>query len=489
MKKFMENRKYVIALSVFIYVAVSAFFVIMSYGVYNVDEFYSLGSADLEFDTIYDRSVYMNGLVRLFSSLFGRSYYVFRMIPELIGAVSYGCALYLMSKLCKKNSSILIGSLAVTFNALILFNHIYVRHYAVQELVYMIGLFFVYKYVKSTNKLKIAYLLIFVVIAKKYRIYTGDESGMALYAISLIMCIMAVLSKWLPKILYNKYIWIVAIIGWSILEEFVILLKKQMIHYSQDSILEWIHYVLSFYQTDMFTYFLFLLFVDLVVVIAIVTTFFRLVKVKFEDKQDLFLLVYICLPIIAYFSFFFNNNLLRTFIPYMTAGIVLLAYFLDGIAGKKKIGLGVLVALNTIFSFYPFPQGLVEFWSDPRVGEEIYSRDYQTWLDEARAAEQEGYEIIPMLTLTHEEHYFDIDAEISLTILDEDNNLIHEDDELESMLSQLMESGEKYVLIVDPLGKDALVRIGIYDYLKETYKHSLYDDRLYEEGLSIFYIE
>ena len=94
-----------------------------------------------------------------------------------------------------------------------------------------------------------------------------------------------------------------------------------------------------------------------------------------------------------------------------------------------------------------------------------------------------------MLTLTHEEHYFDIDAEISLTILDEDNNLIHEDDELESMLSQLMESGKKYVLIVDPLGKDALVRIGIYDYLKETYKHSLYDDRLYEEGLSIFYIE
>lgn len=489
MKEMMKKRESILGICIFLYVAVSAFFMVKSYGVYSIDEFYSLGSADLDFETAYNRTVYMNFLVRLFSKLFGQSFYVFKMIPEIMGGISFGCALYLMTKLCKKNSTILVGSVAITFNALILFNHIYIRHYVCQEMIYMIGMVLVYLYTESKSKFRIGFLLINLVVSLIYHNNTGDESGYAMVAIAAVMCIMALICKVLPKILGSKIIWSVAFLGWGIVEVFVILLKKQMIDYTSNGTLKWIHYVLSFYQTDMFTFVLFLILVDLSVVIALLAILFKLAKNKFEDEQPLFLLVYTCLPIIAYFSFFFNNNLLRTFNPYITAGIVIFAIFYDGLKGKIKGFLAMLVVVNLTFSYYPFPTGLVDFWSEPGVGEEIYTRNYNNIIDEAREAEQEGYEIVPMLTLTHQEHYFGLNPEISLTILDDNNKTIREDEEIVKILEELIASGEKYVLTADTLGRDVLVRIGWFEKLQDEYRHSLYDDSYSKAGLCVFYIE
>ena len=162
------KRRNVLVICILFYIMINAFLLVKSYGVYLIDEFYSLGSADLGFQTIYRRSIYINFLVSLFSKLFGKSYYVFKMIPEIVGFISFGCTLYLLNKLCKKDSSILIGSVALSFNALVLFNHIYIRHYVFQELVYMVGMVLVYKYTTENRKLRYIYLFIYFFIAIIY---------------------------------------------------------------------------------------------------------------------------------------------------------------------------------------------------------------------------------------------------------------------------------------------------------------------------------
>jgi hypothetical protein len=120
---------------------------------------------------------------------------------------------------------------------------------------------------------------------------------------------------------------------------------------------------------------------------------------------------------------------------------------------------------------------------------EIYFRDYQEWLDEGKRAADNGYTIVPMMTLLDEEYYFGLDTTESLTMLDEQNQRIRTDDEIVSEFERLMDSGNRYVVMIDTLGRDALIRVGLYDTLKEKYSHTLYYDKWYDDGMSIFYIE
>lgn len=489
---FKDNRRTVLLGCFLLYIAVNVFFVISNYGAYSIDEFYSLGSANLSVSTMYNRASYINALIRLLSRLFGSSYYIFKMIPMAAGLLSYCCVMYLADKMCSKSGTFWIISLAFTFNGLILFNHLYIRHYVFAEAAYMLSMVFLYRYAaeSKTNRIRFLYLAIFVIPNFLYYKFTNDSSGTALLAITLVVLIAVLVQNYLDKIFYNKYLWVIAIVLLGIMEAFVILLKKQMIDYASNATLNQIHALLSFYQTDIFVYVLFLIFANLAVVIAAGSIVIRLFRNRFEDKKMVFLVVYTILPMAAYFLFFFNNSLLRSYIPYMGAGFVILAYFIDSLnKAVWKRALVLLIAINAVFTFYPFPEGLAEFWHEPMIRKEVYIRDYQPWIDEAESAAEAGYTIIPMMTLIDEEYYFGLETGKSMTLLDEANITLFTDDELIQEFDELMNSGNKYVVMVDTLGRDALIRIGMFEELQEKYRHTLYDDKWYDAGLSIFYIE
>jgi hypothetical protein len=237
---------------------------------------------------------------------------------------------------------------------------------------------------------------------------------------------------------------------------------------------------------------IFLVTVYSAILIAVLGVMVSMFASKFENIKVTLLLIYTVLPMTAYVLFFFNNSLLRSYTPYMLAGYVILTYFIDKIDNKVWKNLILVVCiLNVMFTYYPFPNGIIEFWNEPMIRNEVYIKDYQGWIDEAKDAEKNGYTIVPMMTLIGEEYYFgiDIDMNQSLTMLDEQNERIMTDEEIVSEFEKMMMSDGKYVVMVDTLGRDALIRVGLYDILKDEYRHTLYYDKWYDDGMSIFYIE
>jgi hypothetical protein len=492
MLKLGNERKKITFACFLVYIIVNAILVICNYDAYAIDEFYSLGSANLDITTTYQYAPYINATIRVISSLFGSNYYLFKLLPMSMGFVSYCCAMYLVDKISHKTSTVVIVSLAITFNAILLCSHMYIRHYVFAEAAYMLSMVFLYKYAsEGSNKiLKYIYLVLFALPNCLYNHYTADSSGEVLWYLTIAMFVIIALQRYWNKILYSKLFWGITVIVLGIVEFFTILMKKQMIDYTSNSRLEKIYTVISFYQTDSFVYIQFLAFAYLAVVISIVAVIVKQFKSGFKDKGIVFLTVYTTIPIMAYIMFMFNNNMLRCYVSYMIAGYIILAYFLDSIEKKSyKIVLAVVLVVNTIFSYYPFPKGLIEFWSEPMLCKEIYYIDYKEWLEEGRAAADNGYTIVPMMTLLGEEYYFDFDTTESLTMLDEQNQRIRTDDEIVSEFERLMDSGDKYVVMIDTLGRDALIRVGLYDTMKEKYSYTLYYDKWYDDGISIFYIE
>jgi hypothetical protein len=491
MKK-INNKKNTVIACFIIYILVNAILVICNYGAYSTDEFYSLGSANLAIKTTYNQAPYINALVRALSRIFGSSYYVFKMIPMTAGFVSYCCAIYLVIKITKKSSTVVITSLAITFNALVMFNHLYIRNYVFAEAAYMLSMVFLYKYsVQKDNKVaRYGYLLLFVIPNGIYYYFTNDSSGDALLALTVVLLVVILLQNYMDKIFGNKIFCGFLLIILVVIESLVILLKKQMIDYTLYGILNDIHSVISFYQTDIFVFILYLMFAYLAVTASIAIVVVNIFKEHFENKKILLLTVYTIIPMMAYFMFMFNNSMLRCYISYMSAGFVIMAYAIDSLEKKiYEIAIVALLGVNTMFTYYPFPNGIIEFWHDPMIRSEVYIKDYQGWLDEAKEAADDGYAIVPMMTLLDEEYYFNLDTTESLTLLDEDNQTRFTDDEIVSAFERFMKSGDKYVVMVDTLGRDALIRVGLYDMLKEEYRYTIYYDKWYDDGMSIFYIE
>jgi hypothetical protein len=489
--KLNDKRNTLIACFI-IYIIVNAILVICNYGAYSTDEFYSLGSANLAIETTYNQAPYINALVRGLSRTFGSSYYVFKMIPMTAGFVSYCCAMYLVIKLTKKPTTVVITSLAITFNALVMFNHLYIRNYVFAEAAYMLSMVFLYKYSaqKDNKVVRYGYLLLFVIPNGIYYYFTNDSSGGALLALTVAVLLVIVLQNYLDKIFRNKVFWVFTFLILGAIECLAILLKKQMIDYTSYGILDNIHSVISFYQTDIFVFVLYLMFAYLAVTVSIVIVIVNSFRLHFKNKEILLLTVYTIIPMIAYFMFMFNNSMLRCYASYVPAGFVIMAYVID--TSEKKIFktvLVVLVGVNTIFTYYPFPNGIIEFWRDPMIRKEVYIRDYQDWIDEAKTAAEDGYTIVPMMTLLSEEYYFDFDTVESLTLLDEDNQTRFTDEEIVAEFDRLMNSGDKYAVLIDTLGRDALIRVGLYDVLKDKYQYTLYYDKWYDDGRSIIYIE
>lgn len=490
--KDINDKRKSLVLCFVIYIVVQAFLVINNYGSYTIDEFYSLGSANLSVHTTYNQAPYINGLVRLLSQVFGSSYYVFKMIPITAGFISYSCVMYLVCKLTQKTSTVWITSLAVTFNAFILLNHLNIRNYIFAEAAYMLSMVFLYKYSAENGKrgLSYLYLVLFLVPNVVYYRYTNDSSGGALLGLTLAILVIVFFQNYVDKIIRSRIFWIIAILVLGVVEIFVIAIKKPLIDYTSYSRLEKIHTVLTFYQTDKPIYVLFLVCADLAVAISVGYVIIKIFNGHFEDKKYVMLTAYTVIPMLAYLMFMFNNSMLRCFISYMGAGFVMLACFLDELRNKIIKGIIIVVlVINTAFTYYPFPQGIIEFWNDPLMRIEIYFRDYQEWLDEGKRAANNGYTIVPMMTLLDEEYYFGLDTTESLTMLDEQNQRIRTDDEIVSEFERLMDSGNRYVVMIDTLGRDALIRVGLYDTLKEKYSHTLYYDKWYDDGMSIFYIE
>lgn len=488
-----RNKKRLTLLGCFVvYAVVNIILLVNNYEAYSIDEFYSLGSANLSVNTTYGYAVYVNGLVRLLSQLCGNSYYIFKMIPLTAGFISYCCIMYIVSKQCYKMSTYWIVSLAVTFNGLILVTHLHIRHYVFAETAYMLGLVFLYKYAddKKCSKIRFVYLVLFVLSNFVYCKFTNDSSATSLMAVVTIVFILILLQDYLEKIFYNKFIWVIAIALLGIIEGSVILIKKQMINYERNPILNKIHGVISFYQEDKFIFVLFLIFAYLAVTIAIAGIVINLLKSRLADKKQVFLTVYIIVPVIAYFLLLFNNSMLRTYAIFMGAGYVLFAYFIDRLDNNiwKKVVICIL-AINAAFTFYPFPKGIVEFWRDPMMRKEIYIRDYGDWITEVKSAYMEGYTIIPLFTLMDEEYFFDLKVGKSLTLLDEQNNRRFTNEELMEEFETLMNSGDKYVVMADTLGCDTLIELGLFDVLKERYRYTLYDDKWYDVARCVFYIE
>jgi len=488
------NKRVALIICFIIFIIANVILIIINIDSYAFDEFYHIGSANLSFDTDYKRAIYINYLVKLFSQVFGGSYYTIRLIPLIVGLISFVCLLFLVSKLCESTLCIYISAFIMTFHSLFMFNHIYIRLYVFQELSYMVGALFLYFYSVHKEKYRIVYLILFELTMTLYAVFTNDSSAIAMLAIGITVGILIYFHKF--KLKYH-ILFPLSVICLLI----VFCIKNNYIYFKDNYIFDGIYDFLTFYiNKDIPVFLLFLLFAYTIPLWSILRfPGFNITSEKREQLYPLWLLAF--LPLLAYAILFYDNNLLRTFTPYMGAGVIICCVYIDHIKqNRSKLLIVIFIILGNICLSYP-EINIKNFWGEPSIKDETYLKYYGDLLNDLRLAEEEGYQIVTVLGMIQEEKYFNITPTISLTKVGDNNRIIVSERKFRFNLNKILLENSKITIIgerkfrnnfdkillensriaivVDQLGTDRLIEYDYYDLLINQFKYVEYDGFMY----------
>jgi hypothetical protein len=117
-----------------------------------------------QFENGYMRGAYVSFTVAVFFYLFGKTLFVAKLIPVLIGSINFLLFYFISKKLFKNNLFIYLGLLIFAFNPWSIFNHIYIRTYVFFELFLLLSIFIFIKILDAIKKNKNKALIIYFII-------------------------------------------------------------------------------------------------------------------------------------------------------------------------------------------------------------------------------------------------------------------------------------------------------------------------------------
>ena len=93
----------------YIYAFFSLSFIIRFNGYFAHDELYHLAASNAVFFAVsrYNRAPYLNLTIHFLSSVFGQNYFIYKLIPYVLGLISFSIFLYLIYHLSEHTYSII----------------------------------------------------------------------------------------------------------------------------------------------------------------------------------------------------------------------------------------------------------------------------------------------------------------------------------------------------------------------------------------------
>lgn len=445
------SKKIMVFISIVIFLVYRVLFLINHKGYFSFDEFYHISTLNRDYVTSYDRAPYINGMVKMLCKVLWQSDFIVKLVPLILGAISFGCALYLLYNIYDNSYWILIISIILIFVPYIANNHFYIRMYVFLEAIFMLDSLLFYNAVKKRDDGGCAYIALAVLLTTLYTIYTSDFSAKAILLIVATVSLYYFFYEDLISI-FKKYK-IVRIIGVIFLVcclSIVAYLVAVKQHWIRSSLLEseLALKVLgmnleTFYHAESPVFLKFIFLRNFYVSIPFLFSAIYICKRKDNTKKILFIVS--ILPLLGYIILLYNSHLIRTYMAFFPIVCIVAYLSFDKIKLSNKqywaLLIGVLVlSLN----------GTRSFWNSPGIANETGASNVGGAMKIVNNYEKQDYEIVSLMTYKTQTAYFDLlDIDISLNREDLKEELRRKDNTLTSFDA----SAKADILIIDELEK------------------------------------
>lgn len=493
-RKVQFNRKAVAWGSLIFFVVWRAFLIVHYEGWYAFDEMYHISSSNEEFFYLsqYTRAPYINNMIRLLSEVFGKSYYVYKLIPFLLSIVSVGVLLCVLYHLTTHTYSIIVFIFIICFHSVIIFNHLYIREYIWDEAVLstLVLLLYLLSRAEALSGRIVLYIL-YICLSMSLMVMQQSSHWISLAVAVFGICaivINGVLSKILPglkKQQYKMIIFISIIIIFLVSEVLLIALRSGVIElpFSSNVI-----NMIKKYEYQGYPYFTRNFYRGGIgLLIGVMAYGYYLVRYV-DDYSNNIIGIY-CLgvsPFIIYNMIWFDCFPMRIYASYLPV-LVLVAVLGFDLFPNRIIYKCLIAGFCMLMIIKPQSgMHLKEYIRVPYIYNETNFNNYGGLVEETQNAIEDGRRCICIWSNEHQEAAFEIDAEYTIALensINVANGYTRQD--MDNLLRYLKNKNESYVLMIGPHcdWKIGVLREGFLEELITLYPYNKYDKNAY-----IFYI-
>lgn len=469
-----EYRWIAIVLSSIMYLTVSTFMLTKYYMAYAIDEFYALASLNPNAENSYSRHPYINNMVAWLGQHIDDNYYAGKIIPYTVGILCFVFIMIMLAMMCKTNLAVLLGGFSYSFNSLILFNHLYIRHYVFAELAFIMfaaGLYVFYSK-KGHFVFRIIMLVLGCLADYLYITRTNDDSIWGFEMFTAVVLMLLVLHK-VIYFLFDK-----KIIRITIVSAVLIVLCGCVVFFGNDRLMQVIPAVFRVkfeqFKGDIPVFWCFAICVYSYVIVALIAFMFADNYNKMRQLYPVWILVFLASA--AYIVAFPYNYLVRTFTPYIGVGIAFAIGFWDNIVNKKilKCGLVCVVVLSTFLSYPNFNLRWF-FTGGAGVYEETSLENYEDIVSDIKEARDSGYAVASMMSFTSQNYVLGINPQYELSEFGDNNEELKSLEQVTTEIKELIDDGNKIVLVTSNFAGQLLGQTGLLEELKGQYEYRNYN--------------
>lgn len=468
-----KNRKYIIAAAALIYVFISVAFLVRNYMSYAMDEFYALASLAPDWNDGYTRHIYINKLVAWLGSNFGNNYYVMKSIPLVCGLLSYVFFMIILVTGCRTNVAILLGSVVYSFNSLILFNHLYIRHYVFAELAFTAlaaGVYVFYSR-KGSYIFRGSMMLLAVAANWFYITQTNDDSIWGFEMIIGVLVVLLVAQKPVYYLLNKPVKNILVAIVFCIMAALGYIISNDEIMSHMDPVFRVKFY---FFRGDKPVMWYLDILVLGYVVVALIAFLFKDNFNRLKEEYPLWCISF--MSVFAYAVAFPKNNMIRTIVPYMGVAIAFGIIFWNRTIEKQKPAIIVsVIILSTVYLSYPNFDFRYFYNGGAGIYQESSFEDYESLSTDVKEAENQGYELVSVMSLRAQNIMLGIEPDVSLAELGDDNEPLVSTEDAVSVIRDKIASKDSFVIYTDNSSGQRLEADGILNELKDKYEYRTYN--------------
>jgi len=454
-------------------------------GWYAFDETYHLFASNDFFKSIssYDRAPYINETIAWLTHMFGKSYYIYKLIPYIVSVISIGIMLYVLYHYIAHNYSMLLFTIMVSFHTVVLFNHIYIRMYVFDELMVSILVLIFFLLSKTNSKLKKAILSVIYITASVllFLFCTWEGSSKVLIIIAAGAYVGNGLGKFLINYCVNRNKQLILLIAFmsllTVLMAFIIGYKAGLIKLSfaipmVDMGVGYPWLFRHFYHGN----------IALLLALAIVGV--RLIYNRYSIDSNIvgiYLLAF--LSFVIYILVYFDAFFLRVFASYMVVMIFVAVFWADSLE-TSRINAGIIVLLfgyNLLHSQSDID--FKEYIEAPYIQWESGLNNYDGLIDRTTGLIDEGRMCICIWNSYNDaalySELYDI-ADENYCLVDDCNMNTGEVtvEILDDILDRMSTTSKKYVIMIAPhvdslledeADQNSPTYVGYIDKLKETF--------------------
>lgn len=490
----MTNKK-TMAFGCYFFFVIWRIILIVHYeGWYAFDETYHISSSNAEFYKIslYDRATYINDIIRWLSEYIGKSYYVYKLIPFILSAISFGALVYVLYHVVTHTYSMVIFTFIVSFHGVIIYNHLYIREYIWDEAVWSILVFLLYKMQQQGKLVKrIGFGILYILFAFSLTIMQSGyliAVGLTLFAL-LAFVLNAILKKYAVQLKTVKHIRMVIWTGLSLLVLLEAILIVNRMGILSTPLPKFVDRMLNIYGpywghayfTRNFYY------GGIGLVAGVIVYGYYMVKRR-NDYADNVIGIY-CLGIIPFLAFnalYFDCFPMRVYAPYLPVFVFVAVLGFDLFA-TRTLYKCIILLLSLFAVLKPEAEiNIKEYVRAPYLWNETNLNNYGGLVEETQSAIDNGRKCICIWSDEHEAAAFPLDAEYMIALSNSINiSNGYTEEDLTALMRYLESTEEPYSLMIGTHSDFQLNEID-EDFLMtllETYSYSEYERRAY-----LFYI-